>query len=260
MCGVGQLALAAIGAERVTLPAAIAAQPDVCSVCSGTLDPLGRCTKCGAVFGEAYRCPLCQAVSDVEASQTPYCRCRSCGGPRIPPSESPISEAEVTLLRSARSAQLRAGAFRAGAAFAFVSGGVSLLVTLIVFLVTAPALVAKVAALLASFVPFVLSLFALRSARGHARAAEAALQQAWLLAASRLVAAHGGQLSEQALARLLRVDQSRAELLLAEVNVQDFIAPASEQAARVRITELADPAEPSAAAEATPAASLISRQ
>ena len=133
------------------------------------------------------------------------------------------------------------------------------MVTLVVFLVTSPAPFAKVAALLASLVPFALSFFALRSARSHARKFEAALQQAWLLAASRLVAAHAGQLSAPALARLLRVDDARAELLLAEVSVQDFITQPSELPARVRVTELADPLEPVAAAETTPAASVVSR-
>ena len=243
----------------MTSPAALAARPDVCSACSGALDPLGRCAKCGAVFGEAFRCPLCQAISDVEPSESGYTRCRSCGGPRIPPTESPISEAETLLLHSARSAQLRAGAFRAGSAFALVSGAVSLLVTLIVFLVTSPAAFAKVAAVTASLVPFVPSLLALRSARSHAKKFEAALQQAWFLAASRLAAAHGGQLTSLELQRLLRVDEARAELLLAELNVQDFMQAPSDLAARVRVTELADPAELNADAEAIRASSGVSR-
>lgn len=243
----------------MTSPAALAARPDACSVCSGPLDPLGRCASCGAVFGEAYRCPLCQAVSDVETSETPYTRCRSCGGPRIPPNASPISEAELALLRAARSEQLRTGAFRTGAGFALASGGLSLLVTLLVLLVTSPAAIAKLAALLASFVPFALAFFALRSARSHARKFDTALQQAWLLAASRLVAAHGGQASAKALAQQLRVDEPRAELLLAELSVQDFIAQAPELAARVRVTELADPAELATAAEATRESSGINR-
>ncbi|MEI9939352.1 MAG: hypothetical protein WDO69_19190 [Pseudomonadota bacterium] len=243
----------------MTSPAALAARPDVCSACSGPLDLLGHCAKCGAAFGEAYRCPLCRALSDVESSDTLYYRCRSCGGPRIPPSESPISEAEVALLRSARSEQLRVGAFRAGSGFALASGGISLLVTLIVFMVTSPAPFAKVAALLVSVVPFALSFFALRSSRGHARKFDTALQQAWLLAASRLVAANGGQLSAKALAQLLRVDETRAELLLAEVSVQDFMARPSEPSARVRVTEPADAVDPIAAVETTRAAPAVSK-
>jgi len=243
----------------VTLPAALEARPDACSVCSGPLDPLGRCAKCGVVFGEAYRCPLCQAISDVEASGTPYTRCRSCGGPRIPPNESPISEAEVALLRSARSEQLRAGAFRAGSGFALASGAVSLLVTLVVFLVTSPAALAKVAALIASVVPFALSFVALRRARSHAKKFEAALQQAWFLAASRLVQAHDGKLGAKDLAQLLRVDEARAELLLAEVSVQDLLRSPAELAPRVRVTELSDPVEIAAAAEATVSTSTVGR-
>lgn len=243
----------------MTLPAALEARPDACSVCSGPLDPLGRCAKCGVVFGEAYRCPLCQAISDVEASGTPYTRCRSCGGPRIPPNESPISEAEVALLRSARSEQLRAGAFRAGSGFALASGAVSLLVTLVVFLVTSPAALAKVAALIASVVPFALSFVALRRARSHAKKFEAALQQAWFLAASRLVQAHDGKLGAKDLAQLLRVDEARAELLLAEVSVQDLLRSPAELAPRVRVTELSDPVEIAAAAEATVSTSTVGR-
>ena len=243
----------------MTLPAALEARPDACSVCSGPLDPLGRCAKCGVVFGEAYRCPLCQAISDVEASGTTYTRCRSCGGPRIPPNESPISEAEVALLLSARSEQLRAGAFRAGSGFALASGAVSLLVTLVVFLVTSPAALAKVAALIASVVPFALSFVALRRARSHAKKFEAALQQAWFLAASRLVQAHDGKLGAKDLAQLLRVDEARAELLLAEVSVQDLLRSPAELAPRVRVTELSDPVEIAAAAEATVSTSTVGR-
>ena len=243
----------------MTLPdAALAARPDVCSACSGPLDSLGHCARCGAAFGEPYRCPLCQAVAGVEPSQTLYYRCRSCGGPRIPPSESPISEAEVALLRRARSEQMRAAAFRGGAGFALGSGALSLLVTLVVFLVTSPAPFAKVAALLASLVPFALSFFALRRARSHIRKLEAALQQAWLLAASRLVALRG-EMSAQALSQVLRIDETRAELLLAEVSVQDFVHQPAEMLARVRVTELADPSDPAAAAEPAPAASVVSK-
>lgn len=243
----------------MTLPVALEARPNECSVCSGPLDPLGRCVKCGAVFGEAYRCPLCLAISDVEASEGPYTRCRSCGGPRIPPSESPVSGAEIALLRSARSEQLRAGAFRAGAGFALASGAVSLLVNLVVFLVTSPAAFAKVAALVASVIPFALSFLAQRKARGHAQKFDAQLQQAWFLAASRLSQARGGRLSSKELAQLLRVDEARAELLLAEVNVQDLLLQPSELADRVRVTELSDPIEIAAAAEATSTNSNVGR-
>jgi hypothetical protein len=243
----------------VTSTAALEARPDVCSVCSGPLDPLGRCAKCGAVFGEAYRCPLCQAIADVEATEAQYTRCRSCGGPRIPPSESPMTDAEVEALRSARSEQLRAGALRAGSGFALASGAVSLLVTLVVFLVTSPLLLAKVAALLACTVPFVLWLLASRRARSHARKFEANLQQAWFLAASRLVRTQGPGLGATDLARLLKVGEARAELLLAEVNVQDFIRQPSVPAARVRVTEPGDPIELTAAAEATQTTSSVER-
>ncbi len=232
--------------------AALAARPEACSACGGTLDALGRCAKCGAVFGEAYRCPLCQALSDVESNPTLYYRCKTCGGPRIPPNGSPISEPEVTLLREARAEQLRAGAFKAGAGFAAASGALSFLVTVVVLLATAPAPVAKFAALAACLVPFVLSFFALGRSRTHARKFTAALHSAWLQAASRVVTAEGGQMTSALLAKTLRIDETRAELLLAEVSVQDFVSSAHpELPTRVRVTELADPEDLSSEAERT---------
>jgi hypothetical protein len=228
--------------------AALAERPEACSACGAALDSLGRCDKCGAVFGEAYRCPLCAAVSDVEPSKALYYRCRTCGGPRIPPSERPISEAEAELLRLARAEQLRGGAFQAGAGFAAASGALSLMLTCVVLLVTAPGAFAKAAALLACVVPFALSFFAWRRAKTHTAALAEALQQAWLLAASRVVAGHAGDMSGAALAKALRVSEPRAELLLAELSVRDFVEQPAELLAKVRVTELAEPEALAAAA------------
>ena len=230
--------------------AALAARPDCCSACGGAVDALGKCTKCSAAYGEAYRCPLCQTISDTESSSTVYQRCRVCGGPRIPPNESPISDAETALLRLARSEQLRAGAFKGGAGFALGSGFLALFVTSVVLLAVSPGGVAQVAALIACSVPFALSFFALQRSRVHARKLAGALQQAWLLAASRLVRARGGELSAPALASALRVDEARAEQLLAEVSVDDFVQAPAVLGARVRVTELAEPTELVDAAEA----------
>lgn len=232
--------------------AALAARPEACSACGGALDSLGHCARCGAAFGEAYRCPLCQALSDVEPNLALYYRCRTCGGPRIPPTSSPLSDSEVGLLRSARSEQLRASAFRAGSGFALASGALSLLVTCVVLLATSPAPFAKSAALVASLVPFALSFFALRRGREHARKLDSALQQAWLLAASRVAtaeAAAGALVNAATLAKALRVDEARAEFLLAEVSVQDFVQARPELPARLRVTELADAQDLSADAQ-----------
>lgn len=235
----------------MTLPdAALAARPEACSACGGGLDALGQCSKCGAVFGEAYRCPLCHALAGIEPSPTLYYRCRACGGPRIPPDGNPISEPELGLLRTARGEQMRAGAFKAGAGFAAASGVLSLLVTSVVLLATAPAPFAKVAAFAACFVPVALALFALSRSRLHARKLDAALQGAWLIAASGVVAQAGGQVTSALLAKKLRVDEARAEFLLAEVSVQDLVSqPAAELPARLRVTELADSPELGGGAE-----------
>jgi hypothetical protein len=185
-------------------------------------------------------------------------RCRTCGGPRIPPTDSPLSEPELAALRSARSEQLRTAAFRAGSGFALASGSLSFLVTGVVLLATSPAPFAKFAALLASMIPFALSFFALRRSRAHARTLDAALQQAWLLAASRVAASEarlGNAVNAATLSRVLKVDEARAEFLLAEVNVRDFVAAPQELPARVRVTELADAEDLGGDAQRAPAPS-----
>ena len=234
----------------MTLPdAALALRPHACSACGGPLDLLGRCAKCGAAYGEAYRCPLCQALSDVETNSVLNLRCRTCGGPRLAPHESAPSDAEVSLLRSARSEQLRAAAFRVGAGFAVASGVLSLIVTGVVLIAIAPPAFAQLAASLASLVPFGLGFFAFRRAASHRRQLHSALQQAWLLAASRLVRHHDGQLSAEDLAKELRVDESRAELLLAELSVQDFVRGPAELPGRLRVPELEGTDDPTSASE-----------
>ena len=49
-------------------------------------------------------------------------------------------------------------------------------------------------------------------------------------------------MTSAALAKTLRIDETRAEFLLAEVSVQDFVSSArAELPAKVRVTELAEP-------------------
>lgn len=228
----------------MTTPSAVEpAEAAACSACGGPLDALGRCAKCGAVFGEAYRCPLCQALSDVEESSVLYYRCRACGGPRVPPSAGPPSATETAQLKQARSEQLRAGAFRAGASFALASGLLSLLVTNVVLIATSPPPLAKVFALFASVVPLVLAFVAFRRARAHQKQLERALQQAWVSAAGQAVARAGGDVTASSLAQMLRIDEARAELLLAELSVQDLVEPRVQAGAKVRVPELAEPEE-----------------
>lgn len=216
--------------------AALAARPDACSACGGALDALGQCEGCGAVFGEAFRCPLCEAVSGIEPNEALRFCCRTCGGPRIPPNVSPISEPERALLRTARADQLRAGAFRAGAAFASASGLLSVLVTLVVLLATTPSPVAKFAAWLATSVPFALAWFALARSRRYLKQQNSALERAWFLAASRLAEAAGGTMTVPALAQALRIDGDRAELLLAELSLEQN-DPFDTASPRLRVGE-----------------------
>ena len=60
-------------------------------------------------------------------------------------------------------------------------------------------------------------------------------------------------MSAEALAKALKIEQTRAELLLAEVSLQDFVQAPAELAARMRVTELAEPGELTTAAQATEA-------
>jgi hypothetical protein len=201
-----------------------------CPACGGALDAMQRCTACGAAFGELDRCPHCRSISGIEAHPKLRFRCRVCGGPRIPVDDASgvRSGRELVPLEHARREQLRASAFRAGAGFLGASGFFSVIVTVLVLLAIAPGPVPKLLALLVAGLPLALAAYAWRRANRHSAELERDLDEAWLLAAAD-AASKEPALDAVRLGKRLRIEESAAELLLAELSVQD-LDPAAELA------------------------------
>jgi hypothetical protein len=196
-----------------------------CRVCGASLGAGARCGTCGAAYGEANRCPHCRAVTDVEPHAGLGFRCRVCGGPRVPVDDPTTlrSGREIRLLAQVRRDDVRASLFRAGGAVLFASFGLSLLVTLFVLSVASPGLFGTFAALAACSVPLILASYAWRKGGKARAAAKDALDQAWLLVASDVARSKGKELEAAELAKALRIDEARAEQLLAELSVNDFV-------------------------------------
>lgn len=206
-----------------------------CRVC-GTPLPDGslHCTHCGATFGESNRCPHCRSVTEVEPAGVLRFRCRVCGGPRVPVDDPEVvrSGREIKLLSSAQQARRRGAAWRVGAGLVAGFAALSFAVSLVVWLIASPGVLGTLGLLVMLSVPVVLALMARRRAGAEGRALEHALDQAWALVAADVLASRSGELNAAELARILRVDEARAELLLGQLNVNDFI--------HARVTEEGD--------------------
>lgn len=215
-----------------------------CRVCGGALDErTGRCKDCGAVHGAAYRCPHCATVADVEADARLHFRCRVCGGPRIPIDDLQLKPSgdELAPLKEARSEHTRATAWRLGSAVVGGLGAASLLLALGVLALTSPGLVATLATLLIVATPLVLAALGLGRAKRHDAATEIALDRAWQEVA-RSVVEQRPDVDARALAKMMKVDEARAELLLAEVSVDAFVRTrVAEEPSRTRVQEDAPP-------------------
>ena len=214
-----------------------------CRVCGTTLPADSKvCPTCGAAWGEGNRCPHCRAVADVEPSDRLRYRCRICGGPRVPADAPDVARSgrEIRLLQQARRDDIRAALLRAGGVALFGSFGMSLLVTLFVLAVATPGVIGSVAALAACAVPLLLGVYVYRKGAAARSAVKDSLDKAWLLVASDVVQGRAELPKADELAKILRIDEARAELLLAELSVNDFVHAriASEPGApdRVRIS------------------------
>lgn len=233
----------------------------ICRVCDTQLDPGSlRCRVCGAVYGESNRCPHCRAVADVEGAGLPG-RCRVCGGPRIRVDDTTVirSGREIPVLLRAQRARRAARALDVGAV-----GAAAVAASVLVALVTAAVTASPSAGvlLLGSVLVLATTTFAAalaRRARVERRASASAVEEAKLLVASDVVRSHGGRLDAPLLARALRVDEREAELLAAELALNDYLAARVDDAGtlaltpgRVRVTAPLDATalEPTAAFEA----------
>jgi len=130
---------------------------------------------------------------------------------------------EIPLLKKARRAQLRGAGWMVGSGVVGAFGAISLLVALLVLSVASPGIVATVAALGATAIPFVVAMLAWRRGRAAAKEREKALDEAWGVVAGDVLAHRGDELTAEELAKDMRIEVPAAELLLAQLSVSDFV-------------------------------------
>ncbi len=191
----------------------------------------GRCEGCGAVYGEAHRCPHCRSIADVEASEALRFRCSVCGGPRVVADDPALQRehGENPALELARKAHARRTAWQMGSAVVGGFGGIALLVALAALAVVSPGFFLTTLALLMVAAPLLFSVFGFRKAKRAGEERDAAIDRAWTSVARELSEAHDAKLSPRQLAKLMRIDETQAELLLAQVSVDDFVRSRIEE-------------------------------
>ncbi len=233
-----------------------------CRVCGTALQAQSpRCTNCGAVHGEGFRCPHCRAVADVERLADGRQRCRACGGPRLLVDDGKIalSGAEREALRQARRAMLASGLWKTLGVGLGVFGAFALLAAIAVVALTSPGVLFGTLALALSSLPLLFGFGAYRRGTQLGRERDQAWRRAELSAAKDLAQASDGELMAGALARALGVDEARAELLLAELSLEDQVARrvtdsgelAYSARPRVRVDEVEASEQGAAAANAS---------
>ena len=205
-----------------------------CRVCGSKLaEGSLHCGWCGATYGEGNRCPHCRAVADVEETPEGF-RCKVCGGPRIPLADPGVvkSGREVPLLQKAQRLRMRGAAWTLGAIFAGSAALLALLLAVAVLAIASAGIVGTAATGVVVAVPFVIAWLAWARARAAKRERASAVEEAWTMVASDVLRDREKELSAAELARALRVSEPRAEVLLARLNLEDFV--------RARVTDAGD--------------------
>lgn len=188
-------------------------------------------------------CPHCGSNADVTASADVRYKCGVCGKARIPLDAKlgPSGKRSNLALKESQRARVARIAWQL---FAVGLGGLGVFVALLSL--GASALfdfgwLGNGMALAFATVPLLVSVFAFFAAKKAKHTSELKLDEAWQLAAARLVRRLGANATPEALARTLGVDTEYATQLLAEAEVHQLLAGDDEDGpVRVRVAEAND--------------------
>lgn len=196
-----------------------------CRICGTELPESLRCSTCGAAYGEGHRCPHCESVAGTEPDGLLRQRCRVCGGPRVAVEDKSVvrSGREIKHLEDAQKERVRRAVLLAASGVVGGFGVLSMIVTILVLLVASPGLVGTLAMLGAVSIPLVVSALAWMRARSHRAKLDSALDRAWALAAEDVMLAKGKDLTAAELAKILRMEESEAEAVLAQLSASDVV-------------------------------------
>ncbi len=246
---------------------------DTCRVCREPLGPdRARCSACGAVHGEGFRCPNCGAIADMSPHPVLRQRCRICGGPRVP-AEGLLERSgeEAPSLRRAGRARSASLAWRLGAITVLSFGLVGLIVSLALAAVADLGAISVITLLLVLSTPVLGAVFAWRQGNRHRAELEEALNTAWASVAAELLRRSPKELTAEQLAERMQLNPAQAESLLARLGASDRVRSrvsdegqllfSAGDAARVRVaverapTELMEPEEAESAVRGSRASS-----
>jgi hypothetical protein len=195
-------------------------------------------------------------------------RCRVCGGPRVPidDAETVRTNRERPLLKKAREQQLRGGVWKALTLVFALLTAVSVLSVAGVIAFASPGVFGATLLFALAAMPGLFAAFAWqRGKKSYADLAQQ-LNQAWLIAASDVIASRG-ETDAAKLSAILRTTEEHAELLLAELSLQDFMhARVTDDGdlsylapSRLRIAATANPPSLESVAELEPSDGAVDR-
>lgn len=215
----------------------MSAGPPRCRACTADLrDGALRCDHCGAPRPGLGACPHCHGEGGISPHAELRFACDLCGGPRIPHLDPsiPSSGRDVTLLQKAAAARKQRAIWRALAAGGAAAMALALLPLVITTLIAGPRLFVLAPGLAFTALFGGLLATALARAGKAERVIAPALDGAWLVAATDISRAQGGELTPEQLARALGIEEPQAEELIALVEVAESTGVVSTRGARLR--------------------------
>lgn len=197
------------------------------------------------------KCPHCGNTTLIEPSQALLFRCGVCGKARVPVELEGFkrSDEEIPILARASANHTAALAWVAGSAVLGAFALIGLGALGLVMSALNPGLVPMLFGLLICLLPAGLAGYGLRRAAQLRALVEPALEDGWLRV-TREVTEAKGSISDVQLAKILRVDRTRAEQLLAQLSATSTIrhrieepAPLTFEAPKLRVKDTEADAE-----------------
>lgn len=225
-----------------------------CRACSAAVAAgATRCGRCGAMQSDALTCALCGAVADASPDDELRFRCDVCGAPRVPLSDTAIrrSGKEIPMLKRAEAARRARAWGRTGA----IVGGLGLASVFLFFtaltLIFSSATIGILGVLFSA--PFgALLAWSILRAKARGKEIAPALDAAWLAVATDVAEQTAGTLTARDLANKMRIDETQAEELLAQLTVNDILRSDVTDAGEVAYNRLRVAPLPEAGARTEP--------
>lgn len=196
-----------------------------CRACGREIPPEApECPHCGAANLEE-RCPHCNAVTTCSPDKELRFHCDLCGGPRVPRVDPKLrkSKRDVPFLKKAEEARRARAKYRAiVAAFSVIGLGTTALMGLWALIFGFGVGLGVTWALFAATALFMVVWGVGRSGQ-KTKEIVPAIDQAWMRAAADVAAAMKGPFTAEKLAKAMGVDETQAEELLAQLDVNDMV-------------------------------------